>query len=93
MMYFSVLNERLIARLQCSIRNGEMTERGLARRAGISQPHLHNALKGVRSLSPRLADQILRHLSLSLLDLVEPEELPRRAAPAQRLRRPAATSV
>ena len=61
--------------------NGELTERGLARMSGLSQPHVHHVLKGARSLSVASTDRILRSLGLSVLDLVEttPEEnaLPR----------------
>jgi hypothetical protein len=40
----------------------------------ISQPHMHNVLKGTRSLSPELSDRVLRHLRLSVLDLIEKEK-------------------
>ncbi|HWB99940.1 MAG TPA: hypothetical protein VG672_24700 [Bryobacteraceae bacterium] len=55
------------------VRNGEVTERGLARLAGISQPHLHNVLKGVRAMTPEIGDLLLVTLKLDLLDLFEPE--------------------
>ena len=42
---------------------------------GVSQPHIHNVLKGVRALSPELSDQILQHLRISLLDLIERERI------------------
>ena len=45
--------------------NGELSERRLARLTGISQPHVHNVLKGKRILSPRAADQILHRLELT----------------------------
>jgi len=51
-----------------------LTERGLARLTGISQPHVHNVLKGVRILSLRATDTILRRLDLSVADLLDPEE-------------------
>jgi len=73
-MYFDELNRRLIQYLQSRLQCGELTERRLARMAGLSQPHLHNVLKGVRRLSNELADQILRQLRISLLDLLTPEE-------------------
>jgi transcriptional regulator with XRE-family HTH domain len=73
-MYFQELHDRLVAALSSRIRNGELTERRLARLTGISQPHVHNVLKGKRILSPRAADRILRRLGLSLLDLLLPEE-------------------
>jgi AraC-like DNA-binding protein len=62
------------ARLQQKIRNGEITERGLARLAGISQSHLHNALKGARVLRPCTADRVLRAVRLDVRDLLAAEE-------------------
>jgi hypothetical protein len=61
---------KLLAYVRDRIHNGELTERGFARQIGISQPHAHNALKGVRTLSPEVLDAILRHFHLSLLDLL-----------------------
>lgn len=52
------------------IRNGELTERRLARMTGISQPHVHNMLKGVRVLSPEMADRILRELHVDVVQLL-----------------------
>ena len=82
-MYFEVLQLRLIAHVQELVLRGELTERGLARRTGISQPHLHNVLKGVRVLSPPMADILLRHLHITVLDLLHADELAeyRRAGP------------
>jgi hypothetical protein len=73
-MYFECLQLRLIAHVQNRVQRGELTERGLARRTGISQPHLHNVLKGVRGLSPEIGDVLLRHLHITLLDLLKEEE-------------------
>jgi hypothetical protein len=61
---------KLLAYVRDRIRNGELTERSFARQIGISQPHAHNALKGVRTLSPEVLDAILRYFHLSLLDLL-----------------------
>jgi hypothetical protein len=66
---------RLLAYVRNQVRNGELTERGFARRIGISQPHAHNVLKGVRTLSPEIFDLILKYLHLSLLDLATVEEI------------------
>jgi len=71
---FHLLQLRVIAHVQERVRRGDVTERGLARLTGISQPHLHNILKGVRVLSPHMADLILRQLHINLLDLLEPDE-------------------
>jgi plasmid maintenance system antidote protein VapI len=61
--------------LKNRVRSGEITERGLARQTGVSQPHIHHVLSGKRALSPELADQILQRLHMDLLDLLEPADL------------------
>jgi AraC-like DNA-binding protein len=66
---FQDLLDSLRRRAAGRIAEGELTERALARRAGISQPHLHNVLKGVRSLTPGVADRLMVSLSLTLADL------------------------
>jgi hypothetical protein len=68
---FQLLQIRLIAHIKARVRNGEGTERSLARLSGISQPHMHNVLKGARIFSPEMADQVLRRLRIDLLDLLE----------------------
>lgn len=69
-MLFTLLQERLVAHLRSRVRSGELTERGLARATGISQPHIHNVLKGMRTLSVEYADQIVTHFQLSVSDLL-----------------------
>ena len=76
-MTFIHLQQRLVDHLRHRVRSGETTERGLARIAGLSQPHLHNVLKGKRLLSIEMADEILRKLEIDLVDLIEPGELER----------------
>lgn len=79
---FEQLTERLVERLRWRIRCGEFTERSLARRAGLSQPHLHNVLKGERALSGAAADRLLTAAAMTTLDLLaatEGEEATRRA--------------
>lgn len=71
----SILHGRLIDVLRARVRNGEISERSLARMTGISQPHIHNVLKGVRTLSPGLCDAVLGHMRMSVLDLFRREEL------------------
>jgi transcriptional regulator with XRE-family HTH domain len=70
-MDFVTLQSRLLARVRAFVQNGELTERGLARMIGISQPHMHHILKGARGLSVETADRILARLRLSLFDLLE----------------------
>ena len=74
-MNYQDAQAKLIARVRDRIQNGELTERGLARLIGISQPHVHNVLKGVRNLSPEIFDAILEHFQMSLLDLASLEDL------------------
>jgi len=66
---------KLLAYVVDRIHNGELTERGFARLIGISQPHAHNVLKGVRNLSPEIFDSILKYFHLSMLDLAPVEEV------------------
>jgi hypothetical protein len=75
MLGFRILNQRLTILLAKRVRNGELTERGLSRMTGISQPHIHNVLKGKRFLSTVTADAILQELHLDVLDLLDPREL------------------
>lgn len=76
-MDFQGLERRFIEHLKERIRSGELTERRLARLAGISQPHVHNVLSGKRIFSLQMADLILHVLRLDLLDLISPEEFNR----------------
>ena len=71
-MDFTRLQCRLVTHIRERVRSGEITERGLARMTGISQPHIHNVLKGKRFLSIETADQLLHELRVDLLDLIEP---------------------
>jgi len=57
------------------IRNGEFTERRLARVLGVSQPQLHNVLKGARPLKPEFADCIFRYFEIGVVDLLSQAEL------------------
>jgi transcriptional regulator with XRE-family HTH domain len=75
MITFEVLQSRLLAFVRLRIQNGEYTERGLARVMGISQPQLHNVLKGARSLHPALADRFLRKFGITPLDLLSNAEV------------------
>jgi transcriptional regulator with XRE-family HTH domain len=74
-MNFLELQQRLLENLRHRIHSGQATERSLARQAGVSQPHLHNVLKGRRFLSIDMADEILRNLELGLFDLIQPDEV------------------
>lgn len=69
-MYLRDIHERLADHISVKVRNGEVTERSLARRAGISQPHLHNVLKRKRYLSLNSADMVMQELGLTVYDLI-----------------------
>lgn len=71
---FRALQSRLLALVNARIRNGEFSERGLALLLGISQPHLHNVLKGERKLHAPLADILLAKFGISVTDLLQPAE-------------------
>lgn len=72
---FEDLHNRLASYIRGRIGNGEFTERGLARVAGISQPQIHNFLKGARRLSPEFADRLMFRFHIGILDLFETQEL------------------
>lgn len=72
---FGVLQARLIEFVNARIQNGDFTERGLARVVGVSQPQIHNVLKGARTLKPDLADRLLWKLEIDVTDLLKTAEL------------------
>jgi hypothetical protein len=47
-----------------------VTERALARLCDISQPHMHNVLKNIRSLSIKSADRLMLALEIRVSDLL-----------------------
>jgi transcriptional regulator with XRE-family HTH domain len=71
---FGFLRRRLLELVSSRIGNGEFTERGFARMVGVSQPQIHNLLKGARNLSPETADLILLKLGISIVDLLGSDE-------------------
>jgi hypothetical protein len=73
---FEILLSKLREVLREKVKNGQLTERGLARLTGVSQPHLHNILKGIRSLPPELADQLVTLAGLDLPHLMEASRSP-----------------
>jgi plasmid maintenance system antidote protein VapI len=72
---FRDLQDRLISFVVMKIRNGEFTERRLARVLGVSQPQLHNVLKGARPLKPEFADCLFKHFEIGVIDLLSRAEL------------------
>ena len=71
---FTRLYNRLIMEVLFRINRGDITERGLARIVGVSQPQIHNVLKGKRRLQTDLADRLLEKFNLSLFDLLQIEQ-------------------
>lgn len=69
-MFLEELQTALIEQAHRRVRAGELTERGLARLCGMSQPHMHNVLKHIRALSTQSADRLMRALNLSTEDLI-----------------------
>ena len=67
---FHQLFDALLRHVRQRISRGEVSERGLARLIGYSQPHVHNVLAGVRHMNLRFADDLLGGLGLSLRDLL-----------------------
>jgi hypothetical protein len=69
-MYLGDLQQRLLAVLRKRMQNGDLSERSLAFLTGISQPHIHNVLKGDRILSLSATDLILRRIQIGVEDLL-----------------------
>jgi hypothetical protein len=67
---FDELYRLLIDTARQRVRSGEVTERRLARLCGLSQPHMHNVLKSLRSLSPESADRLMDVLDLNIPALI-----------------------
>lgn len=67
---FADLQAQLLQRIWAIVNSGELTVRGLAARANISQPHLHHILHGQRQLTLATADQLLQVMGWTLADLL-----------------------
>ena len=74
-LLFRTLQARLLAFVNARIQNGEFSERSLAKRLGISQPHLHHVLNGDRKFETAFADVVLARFQISVLDLLTSAEL------------------
>ena len=72
---FDGLLLRLQRQIKQKIDSGEYSERSLARVLEVSQPHLHNMLKGVRRMNPRFADRVLRKFKIDVFDLFNNDEI------------------
>lgn len=78
-MKFKALQENLRKALLERINEGELTGLRLAHQTGFRQAHISNFLNRKRSLSLEGMDRVLSVQRLSVLDLLDPEEVNKRA--------------
>jgi hypothetical protein len=78
-MKFQALVENLRSILWERIQSGDLTGLDLARQAGFRQAHISNFLNDKRGLSIEGMDKVLAVQRLSVLDLLDPHEVSRRA--------------
>ena len=79
-MKFRQLQENLRRKLLDRISERELTALGLAHLTGFKQPHITNFLNRKRSLSLDAMDRVMNTQKMSVLDLVDPEEINKRAS-------------
>jgi len=79
-MKFKRLQENLRKVLWQRIAGGELTGLGLAEQTGFKQAHISNFLNRKRGLSLEGMDKVLRVQHLSVLDLLDPAEINKRAS-------------
>ena len=79
-MKFKALQENLRKTLWQRIDEGQLTGLGLAEQTGFKQAHISNFLNRKRGLSLEGMDKVLRVQHLSVLDLLDPEEVNKRAS-------------
>ncbi len=79
-MKFKVLQQNLRKTLWARIDEGKLTGLRLARETGFRQAHISNFLNGKRGLSIEGMDKVLKVQSLSVLDLLDPAEINKRAS-------------
>lgn len=77
---FGALQENLRRILWARIAKGELTGLHLAEQAGFKQAHISNFLNRKRGLSVEGMDKVLKVARLSVLDLLDPHEVNRRAS-------------
>jgi len=79
-MKFKVLQENLRKRLWQRIEEGELTGLHLAKQTGFKQAHISNFLNRKRGLSIEGMDKVLKVQRISVLDLLNPREVNKRAS-------------
>jgi hypothetical protein len=79
-MKFKTLQDNLRKTLWQRIAAGELTGLGLAAQTGFKQAHISNFLNRKRGLSIEGMDRVLKVQHLSVLDLIDPAEVNKRAS-------------
>src|SRR2546427_7686639 len=79
-MKFQALQENLRKALWERIQEGDLTGLRLARETGFKQAHISNFLNRKRGLSIEGMDKVLNVERLSVLDLLDPSEINKRAS-------------
>lgn len=79
-MKFRALQENLRKTLWSRIEGGELTGLRLAEQTGFKQAHISNFLNRKRGLSLEGMDKVLNVQRLSVLDLLDPSEINKRAS-------------
>ena len=79
-MKFKALQENLRDVLRRRVDKGDLTGLKLAHQTGFQQAHISNFLNSKRSLSLEGMDKVLQVQTLSVLDLLDPKEINKRAS-------------
>src|SRR5262245_65494651 len=79
-MKFKALQDNLRKTLWARIEGGELTGLRLADQTGFKQAHISNFLNRKRGLSIEGMDKVLNVQHLSVLDLIDPAEVNKRAS-------------
>src|SRR6266498_2684575 len=79
-MKFKILQDNLRKVLWERIEAGELTGLRLAQQTGFKQAHISNFLNRKRGLSLEGMDKVLASQKLSVLDLLDPAEINKRAS-------------
>ena len=79
-MKFKALQENLRKAMRKRIDKGDLTGLKLAQQTGFEQAHISNFLNSKRSLSLEGMDKVLNVQHLSVLDLLDPSEINKRAS-------------
>src|SRR5579863_1350234 len=80
LMKFKALQENLRKVLWQRIEEGDLTGLGLAEQTGFKQAHISNFLNRKRGLSIEGMDKVMNVQRLSVLDLLDPTEVNKRAS-------------